>query len=222
MFIASGSPAHSTVVSFSKKKPSESPLPPDQRAVPAILRWGVDHAGIVSDLPVIERSRWRLTVDGDVENQLDLDFEAFLSLPRAESVSDFHCVEGWSVLDQRWEGVRFRDLLEAAKPRPSARLAWFECADGYATSLPLGELSGDDVLMADRLNGEDLSQPLGGPVRLVVPRKYAYKSPMWLTRITLMAEDRLGFWEKGYYSNTADPWRNDRYRPLQLGTGTAP
>jgi len=221
MFIASGSLAHSMVVSFSKKKPSESQLPPDQRAVPAILRWGVDHAGIVSDLPVIERSRWRLTVDGDVENQLDLDFEAFLSLPKVESVSDFHCVEGWSVLDQRWEGVRLRDLLKAAKPRPSARFTWFECADGYATSLPLGELLGDEVLLADRLNGEDLPQPLGGPVRLVVPHKYAFKSPMWLTRITLMAEDRLGFWEKGYYSNTADPWRNERYRLLQSGLDTA-
>ena len=214
MFIASGPHAHLMAVFPRKKKPGEERLPPHQRAVPGILRWGIDHPGIVSGLPAIDRSGWRLTVDGEVENRLDLDLEGLLSLPRAESVSDFHCVEGWSVLDQRWEGVRLRDLLGAARPRPSARFALFECADGYTTSLPVGELLGDDILLAYRLNGEDLPQPLGGPVRLVVPGKYAYKSPMWLTRITLATEDRLGFWESGYYSNTADPRRNDRYRPF--------
>ncbi len=187
-------------------------LPPGQKPIEAILRWGIDHPGITRELPDIDRTEWRLTVDGEVENPLTLDWEAFMELPQTESVSDFHCVEGWSVLDCRWRGVPFRALAERARPKPSARYAWFECADGYTTSLPLEELTGDDVILAHGLNGEDLPGPLGGPVRLVVPSKYAYKSPMWLTRITFTAERRLGYWESGIYSDTADVWKNDRYR----------
>ena len=151
-------------------------------------------------------------MDGEVENPVSLDWDGFMALPQTESVSDFHCVEGWSVLDQRWEGVTFRDLAELAVPKPTARYVSFECYDGYTTSLPLEKLMEDDVLIAHRLNGEDLPQPLGGPVRLVVPKLYAYKSAMWLRRVTFMAEDMLGFWESGIYSNTADPLKNDRYR----------
>jgi DMSO/TMAO reductase YedYZ molybdopterin-dependent catalytic subunit len=90
------------------------------------------------------------------------------------------------------------------KPRAGVKYALFECADGYTTSLPLSDLQGGDNVLAHRLNGGDLSQPFGGPMRLVVPQKYAYKSPMWLTRITFATRDKPGFWECGYYSNTAD------------------
>ena len=199
---------------FFRKKREEPGhhLPLGQRAVPSILRWGIDHPGIVCDLPEIDRAKWRLVVEGEVENPLSLDWGALLSLPQVTSVSDFHCVEGWSVLDQRWEGVRFSVLMAAAKLRPTAKYAWFKCADGYTTSLPLVELKGEDVILAHRLNGEELPQPLGGPLRLMVPQKYAYKSPMWLTGITLTAKDAFGYWERGYYSNTADVWKNDRFR----------
>ena len=141
-----------------------------------------------------------------------LDWEGFTALPQEESVSDCHCVEGWSVLDQKWEGVLFKALASIVKPKPSASYAWFECYDTYTTSLPLERLMDDDVIITHRLNREDLPQPLGGPVRLIVPKLYAYKSPMWLKKVTFMTEDRLGYWESGYYSNTADPWKNDRYR----------
>ncbi len=186
-------------------------LPPNQKAIGAIMGWGTQHPGIVKKLPVIDRAEWSLTVDGEVENPLRLDWESFMALPQVESVSDFHCVEGWSVLDQRWEGVLFKTLAEKAGPRPACRYVWLECYDGYTTSLPLEKLMDEDAVIAHRLNGEDLPQPLGGPVRLVVPKLYAYKSPMWLRGITFMEEDRLGYWESGIYSNTADPWKNDRY-----------
>lgn len=193
---------------FRKK---DSRLPPNQKAIDAIMGWGTQHPGIVKELPVIEKAEWSLTVDGEVENPLRLDWEGFMALPQAESVSDFHCVEGWSVLDQRWEGVLFKTLAEKARPKPACRYVWLECYDGYTTSLPLEKLMDGDVIIAHRLNGEDLPQPLGGPVRLVVPKLYAYKSPMWLKGITFVEEDRLGYWEAGIYSNTADPWKNDRY-----------
>lgn len=196
---------------MSTKKTSRR-LPPGQKPIEAILRWGIDHPGITRVLPEIDRAAWSLTVDGEVENPLKLEWEAFMGLPQVESVSDFHCVEGWSVLDCRWEGVPFGALVERVKPKPAGRYVWFECADGYTTSLPLEELMGEDVILAHRLNDEDLAQPLGGPVRLVVPGKYAYKSPLWLTHITFMADKRLGYWESGKYSDTADPWKDDRYR----------
>ncbi len=98
------------------------------------------------------------------------------------------------------------------KPKFNAKYVWFECADGYTTSLPLEDLSRDDIILAHKLNDQDLSQPLGGPVRLVVPEKYAYKSPMWIIQISFIKEKRLGYWESGIYSDTADVWKNDRYR----------
>jgi len=197
---------------LSRKKESPSRLPPGQKPVESILRWGIDHPGITQKLPEIDRASWVLTVDGEVENPLVVDWEAFIEMPQAVSVSDFHCVEGWSVLDCRWEGVPFKALVERVKPKTTGRYVWFKCADGYTTSLPLEDLMGEDVILAHRLNGEDLPKPLGGPVRLVVPGKYAYKSPMWLTRVSFMAEKRLGYWESGIYSDTADPWENDRYK----------
>jgi len=190
---------------------SRSEPPPDQASIPGIPRWGIDHPGITHNLPNISSDNWSLIIDGDVEVPTTLDWKDFLTLPQVEVIGDFHCVEGWSVLKQRWEGVLFRTIQGQANPK-GAEFALFECADSYTTSLPLKDLQGDDIILAHRLNGEDLSQPLGGPMRLVVPQRYAYKSPMWLTRITFSKRDKLGFWERGYYSNTADIWRNDRYR----------
>jgi DMSO/TMAO reductase YedYZ molybdopterin-dependent catalytic subunit len=186
-------------------------LPPNQKVIPKIMGWGTQHPGIVKELPHVSKEEYRLTVDGEVESPLELDWEAFMALPQAESLSDFHCVEGWSVLDQRWEGVLFKVLAERVKPKPGVRYVFFECYDTYTTSLPLERLMDDDVIIAHRLNGDDLTQPLGGPLRVMVPKLYAYKSPMWPRRITFMEGDKLGFWELGIYSNTADPWKEERY-----------
>jgi DMSO/TMAO reductase YedYZ molybdopterin-dependent catalytic subunit len=198
---------------WKRKKEPRDELPPDQTPTPRILRWGIDHSGITHILPVLSKEEWSLTVEGDVETPLELKWSDFLALPQVESVSDFHCVEGWSVLNQKWGGVLFNMIQEKTKPKEGVKYVWFECADGYTTSLPLTELQGNDAVLAHKLNGEDLTQPLGGPMRLIIPQKYAYKSPMWLTKITFSTRDRLGFWERGYYSNTADIWKNDRYRP---------
>jgi DMSO/TMAO reductase YedYZ molybdopterin-dependent catalytic subunit len=136
------------------------------------------------------------------------DFER---LPQAESVSDFHCVEGWSVQGCRWRGVKLATLVQKVRPRPEAKHVLFACSDGYTTSLPFVELLGDDVLLAWELDGKLLHASLGGPVRLIAPSKYAYKSAMWVERITFLAENELGYWEKRGYSDTADVWKNDRY-----------
>ena len=199
------------------RKKEEKPrgeLPPNQAPIPELLRWGIDHPGITQQLPNISRKDWNITVDGEVENPLTLSWADLQALTQAESISDFHCVEGWSVLKQRWGGVLFKTIQEKVKPREGAKYVLFECADHYTTSLPLSDLQGDDIILAHSLNGEELPQPYGGPMRLVVPQKYAYKSAMWVTRITYSKKDKLGFWERGIYSNTADIWKNDRYRIL--------
>jgi DMSO/TMAO reductase YedYZ molybdopterin-dependent catalytic subunit len=175
----------------SSNNEKEKRLPPNQKPIKWILRWGIDHLGITSANPHIDTTTYVLTVDGEVENPLKFGWNDVLQLPSTVSVSDFHCVEGWSVLDCRWEGVRFRDLEKLVKPKPTAQAATFECADSYTTSLFLSELAGDDVLLAYKLNGAELEEGLGFPLRLIVPSKYAYKSALWVTRINFTRGERV-------------------------------
>lgn len=194
------------------KRNESKKLPPKQRPIDSIMRWGIDHPGIVPNLPKISKEEWKLRVDGEVENPVTLNWSEFMNLPQTEVISDFHCVETWSVLDQKWKGVLFKDLVSQVKPKSTAKYVWFESFDTYTTSLPFESLMDNDVILAHMLNDKELSQPLGGPMRLVVPKLYAYKSPMWLNLIRFIPEDKLGYWELGIYSNTADPWRDDRFR----------
>jgi DMSO/TMAO reductase YedYZ molybdopterin-dependent catalytic subunit len=186
-------------------------LPPDQTVTDHILRWGYDHPGITSTNPQLKRESYTLIIDGEVEEPVTLNWNAFLALPQSVSVSDFHCVEGWSVLDCKWEGVRIRDIEKLVKPKAVARAVSFESADNYLTSLFREELAGDDVLLAYKLNGELLEEGLGAPVRLVVPSKYAYKSALWVVRLRFTRGKELGFWERRGYSDSADVWKNDRF-----------
>jgi DMSO/TMAO reductase YedYZ molybdopterin-dependent catalytic subunit len=191
--------------------PIQKKLPPDQTATDRILRWGSDHPGITSVNPQLKRENYTLTIDGEVDKPVTLGWKDFLALPQTISVSDFHCVEGWSVLDCKWEGVLIRDIERLVKPRAVARAVSFESADNYLTSLFREELAGDDVLLAYKLNSELLEEGLGAPVRLIVPNKYAYKSALWVVRLRFTRNKELGFWERRGYSDSADVWRNDRF-----------
>lgn len=185
-------------------------LPPGQHEISALLRWNVDHPGIVPENPEFDPEKWKLTVDGEAENPLRFSWHDFLDLPAVETTSDFHCVEGWSVKNLRWYGVRFDTMVRIARPNQAARSVFFKCSDGYTTSLNIKDLLKDDVLLAYKLNDQYLDIPIGGPLRLVVPEKYAYKSAMWIERITFAKKKELGYWEKRGYSDTADVWENDR------------
>lgn len=191
---------------------SKNRLPPDQKATDHILRWGTEHPGITSINPQINTQTYTLTIEGEVKHPTTLSWNEFLALPQTVSVSDFHCVEGWSVLDCKWEGVRIRDIEALVKPHEVARAVTFECADGYTTSLYRTELSGDDVQLAHKLNDAPLEEGLGYPVRLVVPSKYAYKSALWVVKVRFTRGKELGFWERRGYSDSADVWKNDRFR----------
>ena len=145
---------------LSSENPREKKLPPGQKPIKRILRWGIDHPGITSANPHIKLETYTLTVDGEVEKPVTLSWAEFAALPSVVSVSDFHCVEGWSVLDCRWEGVRIREIERLVKPRDTAKAVTFECADTYTTSLFREELAGDDVILASKLNGEALEEGL--------------------------------------------------------------
>ena len=191
--------------------PEDRELPPSQMPIKRLMRWGTDHPAITSKIPKIDLKTWTLTIEGEVEKTLKLTWDEIVKLPSTESVSDFHCVEGWSVLDCKWQGIGFRAILDLVKPKQSAKSVTFECADGYTTSLTLKELSNDNVLLAYKLNSEQLEEGYGFPLRLVVPDKYAYKSALWLTRMKFTARKELGYWEKRGYNDTADVWKNDRF-----------
>jgi len=185
-------------------------LPPGQKPIEHLMRWGKNHPTIDGPVPPIDLSKWNLTIYGEVKKPIRLSWDNLLKLPRVEPISDFHCVEGWSVLDLKWEGVRFKHIMIMVQPKETAKFVSFECADGYTTSLSLEELLGDDILLAYRLNGKYLEEGLGAPLRLVVPGKYAYKSAMWITRIKFTSKKETGYWESRGYSDTADVWKNDR------------
>jgi DMSO/TMAO reductase YedYZ molybdopterin-dependent catalytic subunit len=165
----------------------------------------------VGSVPAFDEETWTLEVAGLVRNPLTLSYREVRGLPRVISVSDFHCVTGWSKFSNKWEGVTFRTVMNRTKPLEEAKYALISCEHGYSTSLLLEDLVGDDVILAYRLDDQDLPPEHGGPLRLVVPHKYAYKSAKWVRRIEFIEEHELGYWESRGYSDTADPFTNDRY-----------
>lgn len=180
-------------------------VPPGQREVDKLQVLHID------GVPEVDEGSWRLRVHGLVDNPVELTLDEVHSLPRVTVTSDFHCVTGWSKLRNRWEGVLFRTLVEMAEPAPEARFATIECEVGYTTSLPLEDLLRDDVLLAYRLDDRELPPEHGAPLRLVVPAKYAYKSAKWVRGVKFTGAQELGYWENRGYSNTADPWTQDRF-----------
>jgi DMSO/TMAO reductase YedYZ molybdopterin-dependent catalytic subunit len=134
-----------------------------------------------------------------------------MALPQADSVSDIHCVTQWSRYDNAWRGVAARTLLAMVEPLPAARHVMLHGFDGYETNIRLDQFDAPDVLLAHAWQGEALTRAHGGPVRVVIPRLYFWKSAKWIRRIEIMAADRPGFWERNGYHNNADPWTEERY-----------
>ena len=188
------------------ESPEREPrLPPGQVRTE---KWPVLHYGTV---PRVDLATWDLRVIGLVEHPQRWTWDEFRSLPRVQVRSDIHCVTRWSRFDNRWEGVSLRELLDRAQPRPEARFAIIRAEREFTTNLPLAELKHDDVLVADTHDGAPLTPEHGWPLRLVVPRRYFWKSAKWVRVIELATEDRPGFWEQNGYHNDADPWREERF-----------
>jgi DMSO/TMAO reductase YedYZ molybdopterin-dependent catalytic subunit len=180
-------------------------LPPGQTAV---TKWPVLDLGIQPDIP---HANWTLTLSGDVDAPSEINWEQFMALPQVHDVSDFHCVTTWSRMDNTWDGVRFSKLAKHVKVSSSATHVFISGYDGYTTNLRLEEALDDDVLVVHSWEGKPLAREHGGPVRMIVPKKYAWKGSKWIKEIEFLSYERKGFWEERGYSNTAEPWYNDRY-----------
>lgn len=181
-------------------------VPPNQRLVTS---WPVLHVG---KPPVFDAVTWRFAVNGLVDNPVRLGWTEFRDLPRVTLTSDFHCVTGWSRLDNTWEGVRFRDVAAVAGVKPDATHVIINGANAYSANMDLATLlDEDDVLFAWSHDGRDLDTIHGGPLRLVVPSRYAWKSVKWVESIKFVDHDVPGYWEMRGYHNVADPFLEQRY-----------
>ena len=161
--------------------------------------------------PKIDLESWRFKAFGLVRKEVELDWEQFNSIESVTVEAPFHCVTQWSRLENTWEGVRFAELMRLIELEPAARHVMVHCFGGYSTNLPLDVLMDDDVLFAHRHDGEPLAPEHGGPLRLVVPKRYGWKSAKWVAGLEFIAEDAPGFWETRGYHLRGDPWREERF-----------
>ncbi len=183
----------------------QSRLPPGQHVVKG---WPVLDLGIRPDIQI---DLWTLSVGGCVESPFTWSWREFLEQPHVRLAADFHCVTTWSTFDNTWEGVSFRHVMQMAGVQPAARFVYFVSYDGYTTNLPLESCDDEDVLLVRVWNGEPLTPEHGAPVRMLVPKRYAWKGAKWIKEIQFLDRERLGYWEQRGYSNTALPWEEDRY-----------
>jgi DMSO/TMAO reductase YedYZ molybdopterin-dependent catalytic subunit len=180
-------------------------LPPGQYLTE---KWPVLHAG---DVPDVDLATWDFRVWGEVERPLTLTWEDLTALPSTEVVLDIHCVTRWSRFDTAFRGVAWRELAELAQPKPSARYVVAHAEQGYTANVPLSFLEDELALVAYEAEGEPLAPEHGWPLRLVIPRKYFWKSAKWLRGLELLPRDQPGFWERYGYHNEADYWKEERY-----------
>ncbi|EMA30922.1 sulfite oxidase-like oxidoreductase [Halobiforma nitratireducens] len=180
-------------------------LPPGQRETtefPVLSKSGT---------PDWDLDTWEFTVTGAVEEELTFSWEEFRDLPSDRQRQDFHCVTGWSKFDCEFVGVSFPELAERAGVHDEACHVLFSALDGYTTDLPLEDCLREEVLFAWAFDGEDLPADHGGPLRVVTPHKYAYKGAKWVDGVEFLTEPELGYWERRGYSETANPWEEERY-----------
>ena len=180
-------------------------LPPGQYLTE---KWPVLHAGTV---PETDLATWDFRVFGEVENPITLSWEEFTALPTREITTDIHCVTRWSRFDASFKGVHWSELAKVVQPRPSARYVLAHAEQDYTANVPLRALEDDAALLAYEADGEPLTPEHGWPLRLVIPKRYFWKSAKWLRGIELLPHDEPGFWERLGYHNEADYWKEERY-----------
>lgn len=179
-------------------------LPPGQDATSKfpVLTYGAT--------PEISKSEWQLKVWGLVEER-SWTWSEFMGLPQTKLKADFHCVTHWSRFEDEWEGVMFKDLYAVLNVKPEAKHVMQHAYGGYTTNLPLAWMIEEDVILAHTFNGSPLPKDHGGPLRVFTPRRYAWKGAKWLNGLEFLSKDTPGFWEINGYSNSADPWKEERF-----------
>ena len=171
-------------------------------------KWPVLHYGSV---PSTDLASWGFRVWGEVEQPFSFNWAELKAMPRKSVHTDIHCVTRWSRLDVDFEGVPIQHILERARLKPSAHFVLAHCEQGYTANLPLERLDDDDVLLCDTADGAPLTPDHGYPLRLLVPKRYLWKSAKWIRGLQFLSQDQLGFWERYGYNNDADPWKEERF-----------
>lgn len=188
----------------------EKRLPPGQTRT---RKWPVLDA---HGTPDIDLERWEFGAGGLVERPLKWSLDEFLQLPSVKVYADFHCVTRWSRLDNVWGGAPAREVARLVGVKPEAKFVKVFGHDyGWTTNLPLEYFLSEDALFAWSHDGEPIPDTHGGPVRLIVPQLYAWKSAKWVKGISFLAEDAAGFWEEGGYHMRGNPWEGgdgERFR----------
>ena len=180
-------------------------LPPGQYTTD---RFPVLHVG---DIPDYEPGQWDLTIHGLVDAPFTIGFDELMAMPSITPTFDIHCVTKWSKFDTTWTGVRVRDLFERAGVQPEATHVMEHAEFGYTTNVPLADITTDDAIIAYAYDGEPIEAEHGGPVRVVVPHLYFWKSAKWVRSLELLAGDSPGFWERNGYHMYGDPFREQRF-----------
>jgi DMSO/TMAO reductase YedYZ molybdopterin-dependent catalytic subunit len=165
----------------------------------------------VGDVPTYDMAAWTFTISGAVATERVLTWSELRALPETEVVTDIHCVTKWSKFDTHWKGVRFRDVMALVEVDRGVTHVLQHAEYGYTTNTPLADLLGTDVLLAWEYEGEPLMPEHGGPLRMLVPKLYFWKSAKWLRGLEFLTADSPGFWERNGYHNVGDPWQEQRY-----------
>ncbi|SOD74497.1 DMSO/TMAO reductase YedYZ molybdopterin-dependent catalytic subunit [Jatrophihabitans sp. GAS493] len=185
----------------------------DPRLPPGQYDVGSDWPVLTAEVtPVVHTDRWSMSVDGLVENPISLSWDQMHALPQSSYNGAIHCVTTWSKFDTRFDGVSVDELLALAKPKPEAAFVLATCTTGYTTNLPLADITDGKAWVVWTFGGQPLSPEHGGPVRLLVPHLYFWKSAKWVNQLTLLDHDQQGFWERNGYHDHGDPWTEQRYQ----------
>jgi DMSO/TMAO reductase YedYZ molybdopterin-dependent catalytic subunit len=180
-------------------------LPPGQILT---KKWPVLH---YSHVPKVDLAQWRFRIWGAVENPVELSWDEIRHQPQADVLCDIHCVTTWSRFDNRFTGPAVQPLLALARPLVTATYVMVHALPDYTTNLPLADLDRAENLLATHHDGEPLNPEHGGPIRLVVPHLYFWKSAKWVSGFELLEEDWPGFWEENGYHMHGDPWAEERH-----------
>lgn len=192
-----------------KVSSSRDRLPPGQRLLNDVNEFPILDLGV---RPEFNNQTYIFKVFGEVENPIEYSFDELKnSFKKINRTLDFHCVTRWSKYDVNWGGISFKELLNVVKPKSNAKYLIQYGLDGYTTNVLLDELKNEDVLLAYELNGGDLPIEHGAPLRLIIPKLYAWKGSKFLTALEFSENDKPGFWETRGYHNHGDPWLEERY-----------
>jgi DMSO/TMAO reductase YedYZ molybdopterin-dependent catalytic subunit len=189
---------------FHKPSSEEDRVPPGQYLAKGfpVLTYG--------ETPQVNTDTWEFRVWGLAQSKT-LTWDDFMALPHQEFTADFHCVTRWSKLDVKWTGIKVTELMKLITVDPQAGYVMEHCYGGYTTNIPLTDFVREENFLAFQLFGEPLSAEHGGPMRLVVPHLYAWKSAKWINGLEFLKKDEPGFWERNGYHNRGEPWAEERY-----------